>query len=122
MGASPSSRHGLGPMFLLGGARLSGHGAGEQMLLLVGAFWQESCSPGLLLSSLGLSPKKTMVAGTPPSPQQYLPKQKAEVEGPPNEQTHDLRSLENTDWLQHSLWLSWPEGSPLGLPRGLTTL
>lgn len=83
-GGIPSSRHGLGPMFLLeGGARLSGHGAGEQMLLLVCAFWQESCPPGLLLSSLGLTPQKDHGNRSPSLPQQYLPKQKGEAEGPP---------------------------------------
>lgn len=59
MGASPCSRCDLGPTFLLeGGTWLSGHGAGEQMLLPVCAFRQASCLPGLLLSSVGLSPPK----------------------------------------------------------------
>ena len=46
-------------MFVLeGGTQLSGHGAGEQMLLPLCAFQQASCLSGLLLSSLGLSPQK----------------------------------------------------------------
>lgn len=70
MGASPCSRRGLEPTFLLeGGTWLSRHGGGEQMLLPVCAVQQAS------------SPPKDH--GSREHSQQSLPKQEAEAEGPP---------------------------------------
>lgn len=54
---SPHGRRSLGLNFVLeGSSGLSGHGIGEQLLLL-SATWV-SCSLGLLLSSLGVSAQK----------------------------------------------------------------
>lgn len=54
---SPHGRRSLGLNFVLeGSSGLSGHGVGEQLLLL-SATWV-SCSLGLLLSSLGVSAQK----------------------------------------------------------------
>lgn len=54
---SPHGRRSLGLNFVLeGSSGLSGHGVGEQLLLL-SANWV-SCSLGLLLSSLGVSAQK----------------------------------------------------------------
>lgn len=54
---NPQGRRSLGLNFVLeGSSGLSGHGIGEQLLLL-SATWV-SCSLGLLLSSLGVSAQK----------------------------------------------------------------
>lgn len=59
---SPHGRRSLGLNFVLeGSSGLSGHGIGEQLLLL-SATWV-SCSLGLLLSSLGVSAQKDHRAG-----------------------------------------------------------
>lgn len=75
MGASPCSRRGLEPTFLLeGGTWLSRHGGGEQMLLPVCAVQQASSPP---------KDHGSREHSSPPPPQQCLPKQEAEAEGPP---------------------------------------
>lgn len=84
VGTCPSSRHGLGPWFVLeGGAQVSWDNAGEQMLLLVCAFSQASCLLALALSSLELFSQEVHGSREKPHPQQCLPKQEAEAEGPP---------------------------------------
>lgn len=81
VGISPSSRHGLGPWFMLeGSAWLCWHDA---MSLLVCAFWQASCLLALPLSSLALFVQDVRGSRGKPHPQQCLPGQETEAEGPP---------------------------------------
>lgn len=101
-----------------GGSWLSRYGAGEQDLLSVCAFQQASCPLGLLLFPLEFSPQedhstrqKTLTSPTMSAKTGNSSRKR----GCSNGQIHDLRSLENTDLSQTSLWLSWAEGPSLRL-------
>lgn len=81
MGASPCSRRGLEPTFLLeGGTWLSRHGGGEQMLLPVCAVQQAS------------SPPKDHGSRehSPPPPSKVCQNRKQKRKGHPNGQARDL--------------------------------
>lgn len=117
VGTFPSSRHGLGPWFVLeGGAQLSWHSAEEQMPFLVCAFFDRHPISWHCHFPLWHSFSKwSMVAGKNLTLGNVCQDRKQKQRGRPHGQTHDLRSRQNTDSCHASLWLCWVEGSPPGL-------